>query len=49
MKRQIKFAICILFGHKHVGDSEGGYCGRCGWGMFSNKYKTMELLNKYKG
>lgn len=51
MKRKIKHSLCIIFGHKDslITDNrkDGGCCKRCGWGMFSNEYLTIEKLHNY--
>ena len=44
---KLKHCLCLIFGHKtrHLGG--GGYCERCGWGMFTEEYKMITHFKKW--
>lgn len=50
-KKRIKICMCILFGHRTsflngINKNDGGWCKRCGFGMFAKEYKDIEKFNK---
>ena len=38
--------MCILFGHKFEAVSDGGYCKKCGWFLYTSEYKGIEYFSK---
>ena len=43
---KIKVIMCILFGHKFIQVSDGGYCKKCGWFLFTEQYKQIEFFSR---
>lgn len=46
--KKIKVILCIIFGHKLHSVGNGGYCKRCGWGVFAEEYMVIGKISKYR-
>lgn len=46
--KKIQVILCLLVGHNLQTIGGGGYCKRCGWGVFSQEYMVIGRISNYK-